>query len=182
MKQKNTAVDLTDLSIGILILGITVTIGASVLLNLQDNQRTNLDILTTSNESIDINATGVDTTFNNGWVTGITTCYSNVTGSGTTQTANSTIVAANYTSSVNDFGVGSITNTTAANFNDAACTYTRYDVTSRDDYTLAGNASTGIAEFGNWFDIIVIVGIAGLILALIFMAFGNRGQEANVSY
>ena len=86
MKQKQNAVDLTDLAIGILVLGIVVTIGSTILLNVRD------------------------------------------------------------TNTANDIA-----------------------------YNLAGDAATGIAEYGNWFDIIVIVGIAGLILSLIFLAFGNRG-------
>ena len=88
MKQKTSAVDLTDLAIGIVVLGIVVSIGATILLNVRDT-----------------NTTG-DTAWN-----------------------------------------------------------------------LAGSAATGLAEYGNWFDILVIVGVAGVILALIFMAFGRRGGE-----
>jgi len=85
-KLKNQAVDLTDLAIGIVVLGIVVSIGATILLNVRD------------------------------------------------------------------------TNTE----NDTA-------------YNLANSAAEGLAEYGNWFDIIVIVGVAALILALIFMAFGRQG-------
>ena len=51
------------------------------------------------------------------------------------------------------------------------------DTNTADDiaYNLADDAATGLAEYGNWFDIIVIVGVAALILTLIFMAFGQRG-------
>ena len=42
-------------------------------------------------------------------------------------------------------------------------------------YNLANDAATGLAEYGNWFKIIVIVGVAAVILSLIFMAFGRRG-------
>ncbi len=83
---KKSAVDLTDLAIGIVVLGIVVSIGATILLNVRDT-----------------NATG--------------------------------------------------------------------DVS----YNLANDAATGLAEYGNWFDIIVIVGVAAVILSLIFMAFGRRG-------
>ena len=85
MKYKTSAVDLTDLAIGIVVLGIVVSIGATILLNVRD------------------------------------------------------------------------TNTE----NDTA-------------YNLAGEAAEGLAEYGNWFDIIVIVGVAAVILSLIFMAFGRR--------
>jgi len=95
MKLKSQAVDLTDLAIGIVVLGIVVSIGATILLNVRD------------------------------------------------------------------------TNTE----NDTA-------------YNLANDAAAGLAEYGNWFDIIVIVGVAALILTLIFMAFGgNRsGSGTGISY
>ena len=88
MKQtlRKSAVDLTDLAIGIVVLGITVSIGATVLLNVRDTN------------------TEDDTAWN-----------------------------------------------------------------------LADSAATGLAEYGNWFTIIVIVGVAAVILSLIFMAFGRRG-------
>ena len=96
MKQKyrTSAVDLTDLAIGIVVLGIVVSIGATILLNVRD-----------------------------------------------TNTANDTA------------------------------------------YNLAGSAASGLAEYGNWFDIIVIVGVTAVILSLIFMAFGRRsGGGGGVSY
>jgi hypothetical protein len=34
----------------------------------------------------------------------------------------------------------------------------------------------GLAEFGNWFTIIVLVGIAGVIIAFVVRAFVQRGQ------
>jgi len=85
LSTRKQAVDLTDLAIGIVVLGIVVTVGATVLLNVRD------------------------------------------------------------------------TNTE----NDTA-------------YNLANDAATGIAEYGNWFKIIVIVGVAAVVLSLIFMAFGRR--------
>jgi len=88
-KMKKPAVDLTDLAIGIVVLGIVVSIGATILLNVRD-----------------------------------------------TNTADDTA------------------------------------------YNLADSSATGLAEYGNWFDIIVIVGVAAVILSLIFMAFGRRGGGA----
>ena len=93
LEFKKSAVDLTDLAIGIVVLGIVVSIGATILLNVRD-----------------------------------------------TNTANDTA------------------------------------------YNLADAAATGLAEYGNWFDIIVIVGIAAVILALIFMAFGRSGTDIGGSY
>jgi len=83
---KKPAVDLTDLAIGIVVLGIVVSVGATILINVRD-----------------------------------------------TSTANTTA------------------------------------------YNLADDAATGIAEYGNWFKIIVIVGVAAVVLSLIFMAFGRGG-------
>ena len=104
LKLKNSAVDLTDLAIGIVVLGIVVSIGATILLNVRDTNITN------------------------------------------TPGCNST------------------------------------DVTACDTaYTLADEAATGLAEYGNWFDIIVIVGVAAVILSLIFMAFGRR-ESGTMAY
>ena len=85
-KFKNPAVDLTDLALGIVVLGIVVSIGANILVGVRD------------------------------------------------------------TNTVNDVA-----------------------------YNLANDAAEGLAEYGDWFDIIVIVGIAAVIIALIFMAFGRGG-------
>lgn len=94
MEMKKSAVDLTDLALGIVVLGIVVSVGATILVNVRD-----------------------------------------------TNTA------------------GTIA------------------------YNLADDAATGIAEYGNWFKIIVIVGVAAVILALIFMAFGRgAGNVGGSSY
>jgi hypothetical protein len=86
MKLKKNAVDLTDLAIGIVVLGIVVSVGATILINVRD------------------------------------------------------------------------TNTAGTS-----------------SYNVADKAAAGLAEYGNWFKIIVIVGVAAVILSLIFMAFGRRG-------
>lgn len=91
MEYKKSAVDLTELAIGIVVLGIVVSIGATVLINVRD-----------------------------------------------TSDANTT------------------------------------------PYNLSDDAAAGIAEYGNWFEILVIVGIAAVVLSLIFMAFGRRA--GTVSY
>lgn len=108
MEFKKNAVDLTDMAIGIVVLGIVVTIGATILINVRD---TNYTLSATCNET-----SGIYTGCDSAWST-------------------------------------------------------------------ADAAATGIAEYGNWFDIIVIVGVAGVILSLIFMAFGRRdGQGSSMSY
>jgi len=93
MQTKQSAVDLTDLAIGIVVLGIVVTVGATILINVRD-----------------------------------------------TNTAGSTA------------------------------------------YNLSDKAATGLAEYGNWFKIIVIVGVAAVVLSLIFMAFGRSGSQGGMSY
>jgi hypothetical protein len=85
LEYRKSAVDLTDLAIGIVVLGIVVSVGATILVNVRD-----------------------------------------------TNTANTI------------------------------------------SYNLADDAATGLAEYGNWFKIIVIVGVAAVILSLIFLAFGNK--------
>jgi len=175
--MKKNAVDLTDLAVGIVILGIVVTIGATILLNVRDNTLTELPTSTTANESVDISTTGTDT-FANTWVTGTTaTCINASDGAA--------VGAGNYTITVSaTTGVGTITNATATEgYNyPMNCSYSTYD-TTQANWALPDAAATGIAEYGNWFDIIVIVGIAGVILSLIFMAFGRRdGSEGSVAY
>ena len=46
-------------------------------------------------------------------------------------------------------------------------------------YNLADDAAVGLAEYGNWFKTIVIVGVAGLVLAILFMAFGGRSGSTS---
>jgi hypothetical protein len=43
-------------------------------------------------------------------------------------------------------------------------------------YNVSNAAAVGLGEYGNWFKIIVIVGVASVILGLIFMAFGRSSQ------
>ena len=42
-------------------------------------------------------------------------------------------------------------------------------------WNLSNDAAAELAEYGNWFTILVIVGIAAVVLSLIFLAFGRRG-------
>lgn len=49
-------------------------------------------------------------------------------------------------------------------------------------YNVSDDAAVGIGEYGNWFKILVIVGIAAVILSLIFMAFGRRAGGVGGSY
>jgi len=174
LKQINKAVDLTDLAIGILVLGIVVTIGASILITTRDARLTDLSTVTTANESL-TTVTESGETLTNVWVQSVDACIN--------QTDSTVIPTSNWTSSISTLngkatvsylgGAGSGFNNT--NWN---CTYTWYN-TSRADWAVADDAATGIAEYGNWFTTIVVVGVASLILALIFMSFGRSARTVS---
>lgn len=171
MGFKKTAVDLTDLALGIIILGVVVSIGSVILVNYRDSRLTSLDTSTTSNETIV--ATDAGANLAERWVESF--------GTVTNATGNETITASgNYTTSISSIdGTGTITFVGSSTYNgtDVHATYDIYDLTGAD-WALSDNASTGVGEFGNWFTIIVIVGVASVILSLIFMAFGNRGTSS----
>ena len=177
-QTKKNAVDLTDLAIGIVVLGIVVSIGSVVLLNLRDSRLDELPQNTTTNESIaalEITSAGKGTALANRWFTGLTS-------TGCTNATGVTIESANYTTSVDSFGTGYIKNTTDTETGIWLCNYNSRDI-GQADWRLADQASTGLAEYGSWFKIIIIVGIAAVILALIFMAFGeDRGAEVGGTY
>jgi len=173
-KMKKPAVDLTDLAIGIIVLGIVVTIGANVLINMRDNRLTDLSTLTTNNETI----TGSNTTatsLSNSWFESVGTVYNATDGT--------VVGSGNYTVSANAVSGNGEFLVVGSEFNGASLnvTYDYYD-TTRADWSLTDSAATGLAEYGNWFDIIVIVGVAAVILSLIFMAFGRREDVGGMSY
>jgi len=174
LKYKKSAVDLTDLAIGVLVLGVVVSVGVTILLNYADSRVTSLDTASIINESA--TATDAGDALAQTYFQGITRVV-NATG-------NETIAAANYTTSVDANGVGTLTFVGTSSYNNTAvkASYTYYNLSS-PEYALANNASIGLGEYGNWFTIIVIVGVASVILSLIFMAFGgNRGSSSSVSY
>jgi hypothetical protein len=163
MEYKHSAVDLTDLAIGIVVLGIVVSIGSTILLGVRNTTYQDSTLLTTVNETVG-NLTSPKT-LDNVWVNTLTRCHDSGTG---------LIVTANTSLSVNaETGVGTITGTGTASSKIVNCTYSYYDVANNPAYTTADNASVGLGEYANWFDIIIIVGIAAVILSLIFMAFGR---------
>jgi len=175
MKLKKNAVDLTDLAIGILILGIVVTIGANILINVRDSQLTQLDTLSTTGESI----TGSNVTasvLDNPWFKTV---------DGVQNATNFVVPTSDYTVSADPVsGNGQLLLTDSSAHIGEALTvnYTYYDIT-QPSWAVANDAASGIAEYGNWFEIIVLVGVAGLILSLIFMAFGRQGEDSGgVSY
>ena len=166
MEYKKSAIDLTDLALGILVLGIVVTVGSTILISMRDARLTDLPVLTATNETVGDFGSVASATLDNIWAKSIVTVYNE---------SGSVIPSGNYTFSVDAVtGVGTIANTTTDYPYDWNVTYQYYDTTS-PEWDLANDSALGLAEYGNWFKIIVIVGVAAVILALIFMAFG-RGQ------
>ena len=174
--NKKSVVDLTDLAIGIIVLGTVATVGATILINTRDAKLTDLPTYQTVNESFTLN-NGTATSLTNKWVQSIQVV---------TNASDATVISTgNYTSAISSVdGTGTITGTTGSEFDGGTfnVNYTYYD-TTQADYALANDAATGLAEYGNWFKIIVIVGVAAVVLSLIFMAFGGRGSgSGSMSY
>ena len=185
----NKAIDLTGLAIGIIVLGIVVSMGAIILVGVRDARLTDLDEVTTNNETTFINQT--TDTLANTWGKSVDSCWGsyNQTGADIGNLPggyNVSIPSGNYTATISDLN-GQITlqNSTVTYYSNSSCSYTTFN-TSRADWSLPDQAATGLLEYGNWFNILVIVGIAGVILALLFMAFGKgsgtSGGEGEVAY
>jgi len=169
MKFKKSAVDLTDLALGIVVLGIVVSVGATILTSARDARLTDLNQVTTSLEKITPSGNS-GTALAKTWVANIIN-VSNATGGNLVSSENYTVTI----SSTN--GQARISNSSSTFPGDWNVTYKWYN-TSRPDWALPNNASNGLGEYGNWFKIIVIVGVAAVVLSLIFMAFG-RGNSAS---
>ncbi len=169
-------VNLTDLAIGLVIIGIVTSIGAVVLIGVRDARLTSLDTYVTFNETATTVTDTVGEVLVNTWGKSVD-IVTNVSGS--------VLNSANYTVGISDV-TGKITITatsgSAANNSDWNVTYTAYN-TSRGDWELADDAAIGLGEYGNWFKIIAIIGIAAVILALIFSSFtrGSFGDKGSPS-
>jgi hypothetical protein len=170
-EQKNSAVDLTELALGIVVLGIVVSIGAVILSNIGANQITNAETYRVVNETVTPSALG--DTLAVGWFKEVNFIIN--------KTGNQVINSGNWTASVNGAGTGTVTNTTGRFPGDWQVTYTVYNK-SDPRFELTDKAGLSLAEYSDWFSIIVIVGIASMIIALIFMAFGKNKNGNQVSY
>lgn len=53
-------------------------------------------------------------------------------------------------------------------------------LSTKPDYTLSGNTASSLSEFGNWFSILVIIGVAGVVIFLIFTINGRNNNEVNI--
>ena len=175
LKEKKSAIDLTELAIGVVILGVIVSVGATVLITTINAQVENLPNYRVNNETVTtVNQLGDNLAVQ--WVKSIDFVHN----------ASSTTIlnSGNYTSSINSGnGIGTIFATSTSNFNGTSwnVSYTVYNI-SDARYTLPNQAAVGISEYGNWFKILVIVGISAVVLSLIYLAFGKSSQDSGVGY
>ena len=169
------AVNLSDFAIAVVVLGIVASIGATILTNQRDAQTTSLPVVTVTNLSADaaVKESGsyLSTIFAK---TVPSVCYN--------QTNSVVIPTANYTSSITADGRIAIAysgpeDTVGINNTIWKCIYTRYNV-SDPRWDVANKAAVGIGEYGNWFKLMIIVAVAGIILAIIFTAFKPQGGGA----
>lgn len=176
MLIKKQAVDLTELAFSVVVLGLVVSIGINVLIVQRDARLGDLPTYQEANETL-TTVTESGESFAIDWVSSVTDCVNSSSGTH--------IDDGNYTVTINENGVGTskiaFSSADAGdilgfNNTDWKCTYQISNV-SRPDWALADQAASGIGEYGNWFKTIVIVGVAAVVLSLIFMAFG-RGSKA----
>jgi len=164
---------LTTLALTVLILGIIVTIGASLMLNLRDNQRADVATLTATNETVTQAQfqTAAGDPLTKAWGVSVKTVIN--------ETGHVTLDSANYTTTVDSVsGIMSFKNATENIYGDNwKVTYYYYDTTD-PRYSLPNDTAIGIGEFGNWFDIIIIIGIAGLIISLIYLGLGSKSSSS----
>ena len=172
MQTKKNAIDLTDLALGIVILGIVVAIGSTVLQTYRDAQVTTLPTYSVNGETNNLTAQSGSTTLDVIWGKSVDFC----------QNISTAIPANAYSYSVNaGTGVITLRNTSSVyNGQNILCNYTVYNV-SDTRFVLPDKANLGLGEYGNWFKIIVIVGVAALVLSLIFMSFGKGSMGGGSS-
>lgn len=171
LEEKKSAVDLTGLAVGIIILGLVVTIGASIMTTFRNAQVDSLPTYQVANETL-TTVTAAGETLTKPWVAGVIT-YTNASNG-------SIINPGNFSLSVDSvMGTSVITSITNSIYNNSNVnvTYNAYNI-SDPRYNVADSTLVGLTEFGDWFNILVIIGIAAVILGLIFMVFGNRSSDS----
>lgn len=177
-QHKKGAVDLQELAVAVVILGIVVAIGATIIITMRNNTVTNLPSYLVRNETVTVTGTSTSggVALSSIWVRSIDLV--------TNSTGGQVYTSGNYSSSINSgTGVATFFNATSklpATWN---VSYTVYNV-SDPQYAIPNNAAIGLSQYGNWFPILVIVGIAAVVIALILSAFSNRatGGEGNPLY
>lgn len=170
IENKKGAVDLTDLAISIIVLGIVVSVGATILINMRDAQVSELGTHAVVNETVTL-ASGHGNLANY-----LLSSFSGLTNisSASGPVNGSYIPTSNYTTNLDSGHFDLDTSSIYYNESSLNASYTHYNYTDAR-YSVPNDASTGLLEYGNWFKIIVIVGIAAVLLSLIFIAFGRRG-------
>ena len=169
IQTKKSAVDLTELAVGIVVLGIVVSVGAVILTNVSTSQVANLPKYQVANETVSYNNLNGQILAKT-WGIRIDHILN--------ATDNSVVNVGNYSSTISSTtGQVTLSNSTANGLPvvDWKVSYTVYNV-SDARFTLPTNATTGLLEYGNWFKILVIVGISAVVLSLIFMAFGRSNS------
>ena len=173
------AVNLSEFAIGIVILGIVASISAVVMLGFRDSQLTSTDTASLTNQVItdpDASFRLLDTT---DWVKSLDAVWNDTNGR--------TIDSGNYTFVVRETdGVGVLNASTEAGADSTGDWSVNYTVYNKSDprFSISDNAASGLAEYGNWFKILVIISVAAVILTLIFVAFRGRssGSSGGGSY
>lgn len=168
---KKGAIDMTELGIGVIVLGVAVSIGATILTKMAATQITNAATYVVVNESVS-SVTTVGSNLAQGWVKSIDLVIN---------TSGKVITTGNSTLTINtDTGLGTISSSGTNAFNNSNWNVT-YTVYNKSDprFDVPTDAAVGLMEYGNWFKILVIVGIAAVVLAVLFMSFDNRGSSGS---
>ena len=173
IQTKKSAIDLTELAIGIVILGVIVSIGARILVTTRDSQLTNIGSYEVGNETA-LAVTESGTQLSTAWFKDVSTV--------TYQTNGSVVGSGEYTTTIDGYGKMSIaTNGGNANNTGLNVTYNVYNV-SDPRFDVPDKAITGLAEYGNWFTILVVIGIASIVLSLIFLSLAGGKNKGGQSF
>ena len=165
---KNSAIDLTDVALSIVILGITVAVGTQIIGTYRDSRLTALPTYAVTNETQNVTTTGVE----------LSTEWFQSVALATNSTGGQTIPANNYTTTTNGFGKATISAVADSPWASDNWNIT-YNVrnTSDPQWAIANDAQVGLATYGDWFTIIAVISIAGLVLGLLFLTLGNKGNN-----
>jgi len=143
------------------------TISKSYRMKLQDDSVLRYEL----NENSGTTAYDVSGSGNNGIIDGATWNDDGVDVA-LTQNTDYTLIGAIFTVINNDYAWTGI---------DGVWNYTS-NIVEAADYALATDTMEGLAEFENWFSILVILGIAGVIITLVIISFGNKQEGSYQAY
>lgn len=169
-------VDLTGFAIALIVLGVVAAVGSTILLEYRDSQLDDIATYQVKNETVTDPVNGTYSDLALRWVQSIGTITNATTGQ--------VVGTANYTTRIRGAdGVGQINashppvpldNVSQGNWN---VTYTVYNITDAR-FKIADDASTGLAEYGDWFKVLVVIAVAALVIGLLFSSMrGGAGSE-----